>query len=83
MPRLAELIDDPDREVQEAALWALGQIGGDEARKLLQACSETGDEVICSAAEAALEEMQFMHGELEFPFYFFEESDDTESDPFP
>jgi len=83
VPRLAELIDDPDREVQEAALWALGQIGGEEVRKLLQACSEADDEVIRSAAEAALEEMQFMQGELEFPFYVFDESDDTESDPFP
>ncbi len=69
VPRLAELIDDPDREVQEATLWALGQIGGEEARRLLLACCEQDDPVARSAAEAALEELDFLHGQLDFPLY--------------
>lgn len=36
VPELEELVDDADPEVQEAALWALGQIGGDRARKILE-----------------------------------------------
>lgn len=69
VPRLAELIDDPDREVQEAALWAIGQAGGDDARRLLETCCEEGDEVTRSAAEAALQELEFLYGHLDFPFY--------------
>ncbi len=75
--RLAELIDDPDREVQEAALWALGQVGGDEARVLLQRCCDDEDEVVRTAAEAALEELEFYHGQFDFPFYIV---DDDEAD---
>jgi HEAT repeat protein len=81
--RLAELIDDPDREVQEVALWALGQIGGDEARQLLQTCCLEGDEVTRSAAEAALEELEFRCGQLDLPFYAFDDLDDIEPDMFP
>jgi len=69
VPRLAELVDDPDREVQEVALWALGQIGGDEARRLLLACCEQDDPIARSAAEAALEELDFLHGQFDFALY--------------
>lgn len=71
--RLADLVDDPDREVQEAALWALGQTGGDEARRLLEHCYRQGDEVVRSAAEAALQELEFLHGQLDFPLYSFDD----------
>lgn len=81
-PRLAVLIGDPDREVQEAALWALGQIGGDEARRLLQTCCQEGDEVTRSAAEAALVELD-MYGQLDFPFYALDQADGVELDPLP
>jgi len=77
VPRLAELLDDPDREVQEAALWALGQTGSDAARRLLQRCLEEGDEVMRSAAEAALEELEFFSGQFDLPLYAI---DDVESD---
>lgn len=70
--RLSELLDDPDREVQEAALWALGQVGGDEARRLLERCVEEGDDATRSAAEAALEELEFLYGQFDFPFYDFD-----------
>ena len=80
--RLAELIDDPDREVQGATLWALGQIGGQEAQHLLQACCQVEDEFISRAAEAALEHLEFMYSRLDFPFHAFDEPDDLELDAF-
>lgn len=80
IPRLAQLIDDPDREVQEAALWALGQCGGDQARRLLETCCREGDEATRGAAEAALQGLDFLHGQFEFPSYAL---DDVEPDPFP
>jgi HEAT repeat protein len=75
VPRLAALIDDPDQEVQEAALRALGQAGGDTARRLLLTCCEEGNEAVRSVAAAALEELQFMYGELDFPFYAVDDAE--------
>ena len=64
VPRLEELADDVDSEVQDAALWALGQIGGDEAREILTRCCCVGNEATQVAAKAALEELDFLHGDL-------------------
>ncbi len=61
IPILAYLTNDSDREVQEAAIWALGQIGGDEARRILYACYEEGDEFLCEAIEEALEYLEFSY----------------------
>ncbi len=61
---LEELADDADHEVQEAALWALGQIGGDKAREILEYYCLAEDEATRSAAEAALDELEFLHGDL-------------------
>jgi HEAT repeat protein len=75
VPRLAKLIEDPDREVQEAALWALGQAGGNAARRVLQTCCEEGDKATRSVAEAALEELEFLYGQFDFPFHAFDEKE--------
>ncbi len=64
VPELEELADDADTEVQEAALWALGQIGGDKAREILEHCCLAEDEATRTAAEAALDQLEFMHGDL-------------------
>jgi HEAT repeat protein len=65
---LEELTEDTDTEVQEAAIWALGQIGGDRAREILEHYCHVGDEALRSAAEAAIEEFKFLHGDLEDVF---------------
>jgi HEAT repeat protein len=62
---LEELTEDTDAEVQQAAIWALGQVGGERAREILEHYSRVGDEAVRSAAEAALEEFEFLHGDLE------------------
>ena len=64
MPALKELAEDVDSEVQEAALWALGQIGGDKARKILMQYCQAECEATREAAEAALDELEFLHGDL-------------------
>jgi HEAT repeat protein len=63
------LIVDPDREVQQAAIFALGKIGGQEARRALQACCESDDEVIATAGDESLGELEFTSGIFEFPLY--------------
>lgn len=61
---LEELTEDVDSEAQEAALWALGQIGGDKAREILQRYCGSECEATRTAAEAALDELEFLHGDL-------------------
>ena len=61
---LEELADDADREVQEAALWALGQVGGEKAQQILGRYCRVQDEATRAAAKAALDELEFLHGHL-------------------
>jgi HEAT repeat protein len=53
------LLDDEDREVQEAAIQALGEIGGREAVRLLRRRLADADERVRAAVEAALEQAEF------------------------
>ena len=64
VPELEELADDADSEVQEASLWALGQIGGKKAQQILERYCHAQDEATRTAAEAALDELAFLHGHL-------------------
>jgi len=67
VPFLADLINDPDREVQEAAIWALGKIGGNEARRILYTCYEEGDPSLSEAIEEALEHLEFLQAFPDIP----------------
>lgn len=62
---LEDLTEDADAEVQQVAIWALGQIGGDKARDILEYYCQASDEALHTAALAALEEFEFLHGDLE------------------
>ena len=57
---LAEVaVHDPDRQVQLAAIHALGEIGGRVARVALQAVLYQGDDELRDAVEEALAEVTF------------------------
>ncbi|MFQ6014860.1 MAG: HEAT repeat domain-containing protein [Anaerolineae bacterium] len=75
VPTLTRLIDDPDREVQQVAIWAIAQIGGPEARRVLEECCSSDDEVICEAAEEALAEMALIGNLDHMPLYDFNDED--------
>lgn len=60
--RLIELLNDPDREVQSAAIGSLGQIGGNAAREALQEVMEAEDAVLTPLAQEALDELEFVSG---------------------
>jgi HEAT repeat protein len=62
-------VSDPDQEVQEAAIWALGRIGGREARRALEACYESDDEALVEAAADALDEMDMLGVDFGIPLY--------------
>jgi len=58
VPQLIKLIDDKDLEIQLAAIQALGKIGGAQAKRCLRRCTQSPEDAICQAAEAALEELE-------------------------
>lgn len=64
VPDLVELTDDVDSEVQEAALWALGQIGGDQARLTLERHLKSENDALRTAADEALQELEFLYGNV-------------------
>ena len=77
--RLVVLIDeDTDPEVQEMAIWALGRIGGNTAREVLEACLESDNEALALAAEEALDELNLFGDSL--MLYDFDEDDDSDAD---
>lgn len=76
---LVQLIDeDPDLQVQEMAIWALGRIGGREAREALEICVESENEALAQAAEEALDEINLFSDSL--ALFDFDEDDDDWAD---
>ena len=52
------LINDPDIDVQMAAIQALGKIGGTRAKECLELCLNNEIEVIRQTAEQALHDLE-------------------------
>jgi len=68
--KLSELSLDSDAEVQEAAITALGQIGGSAAREvLLNIASEQSHPRVLEAVRDALAEADFIEDPLGFRMY--------------
>jgi HEAT repeat protein len=61
---IAELVEDVDAEIRAMALWSLGQIGGNLARRTLQRYVDSDNEALRDAAREALQELEFFHGDL-------------------
>jgi len=78
IPKLVEIVEeDPDLQVQEMAIWALGRIGGPVAREVLEEYLESDVEAIALAAEEALDELNLFNDSLELLDF---EDDDDDSD---
>jgi len=56
VPYLSDILLEKDREIMEMAVWSLGEIGGDEARRLLEDMMEHADEKRDDALAEAVEE---------------------------
>jgi HEAT repeat protein len=59
VPVLLEMLADPDREAQLAAVAALGKLGGRAAGTALRKLLDSDDEGLREAAEDALDELNF------------------------
>jgi hypothetical protein len=82
VPKLVELIeDDPDLQVQEMAIWALGKIGGTLAREALEEYVESDVEAIALAAEEALDELNLFSDSFDL-FDFGDDDSDEFFDDF-
>ncbi|MGD0354377.1 MAG: HEAT repeat domain-containing protein [Dehalococcoidia bacterium] len=68
VPYLLNLLNDDDREVQDAAIMSLGKIGGKEAKQALQRLSKSKDARIKDAANAALTELSACEDPLSLNF---------------
>ena len=80
LPRLAELAYDEDREIQEMAIWALGEIGGKEAARVLSHLEEladsTEDDELADAVAEAQSAAALSGSEL-VPLFDFSEYETT------
>lgn len=74
---LGDLLEDVDEDVQLMSVWALGQIGGDKAKKLLLAVMDSDADNLYEVAEDALAELEFKTDNLDFSLFDF---DDDEED---
>jgi HEAT repeat protein len=61
---LIELTDDVNLGIKTMALWSLGQIGGRKARRTLERHADAENDVIQETAQAALNELEFLYGDL-------------------
>lgn len=75
VPDIAQLLEDPDQSVRFVALDALAEIGGKDARRWLEAATNSEDEEFAAHAEEALEELDFWHGEIDFSLALFDEDE--------
>lgn len=78
VPALGPLTGDSDGEVQEISIWALGEIGGEEARRILEEKLETADEALSEQIEDALSNAELMDGIFEFETMDIEEEEEDE-----
>jgi HEAT repeat protein len=69
VPALAELTRHPDRQLSDAAVWALGQISGDRSKDALEAAYAYADEEMTSAIDDALGEHALSDDSIGFPLY--------------
>ena len=78
VPLLGNMLHGPDRQIAEAAIWALGQIGGLAARNLLLEMYEDADDETQTAIDDALAEQDLLDGTSAFWMEEIEDFDDME-----
>ena len=66
VPELTELLNDSDREIREQAIWALGEIGGERARRALERLQRSASGGERQLIEEALDNLEFQSGLGEF-----------------
>jgi HEAT repeat protein len=66
VPHVVGLASDGDEEVAQASIFALGEVGGADARRALEEISQGESAAASEAAKAALEALQVEEDPLSF-----------------
>jgi hypothetical protein len=84
VPALGRAAVGDEREIREVAIWSLGEIGGNEALRILSALAEDAkeaeDDDLVEIVEEAIGNASLVGGDLEFDFYDFNGFDSDEDD---
>jgi HEAT repeat protein len=81
LARLAELAYEDDREIQEMAIWALGEIGGREANRVLTqlaALADSADDEALADAVAEAQSVAALSGSDLLPLFDFSDFDEDD-----
>ncbi|MEM7030354.1 MAG: HEAT repeat domain-containing protein [Chloroflexota bacterium] len=81
--KLIKIVElEADSEIQQSAVWSLGQIGGDEAQALLEMLmqAEDTDEALYSVAEEAMDELMLWRTQELEDFFEYSIGGDDEDD---
>jgi hypothetical protein len=72
VPQLGRLSRENDREIQNVAIWSLGEIGGTQAMRLLSVLAEEAEEAedddLIEIIEDAIGSASLVGDELDFDF---------------
>jgi HEAT repeat protein len=77
---LGLLLHDPQADVQEMAVWSLGEIGTEDSRRFLQDRLETADEELTELIEDALANADLAAGIADFGMLDFGEGGEDEDE---
>ncbi len=81
VPKLFDLInEEADSEIQQNAIWSLGQIGDQEAREVVESLLNSADEALRTVAEEALDEVMLWGNNLEEFFSYTLGMDEDDDD---
>ena len=79
--QLVELTSDDDQQVSEAAIWSLGQVGGEVARRALtELLEQAEDDETRDFIDEAIENLEFTNEIAEFSLLEFGPDDDDPLD---
>ncbi len=81
VPALTRMGDDSDRQVREAAIWSLSQIGGEDARKILKRLLRKADPDEKEFVRDALDNLDFTDEVHSFNLFDFESTDPLDDSP--
>jgi len=80
VPALTQMGDDSDRQVREAAIWSLSQVGGPDARKALKHLLRKAEPEEREFVLDALDNLDFTDEVHSFPLLDFDRADLTEDE---
>ena len=81
VPRLLELLDDPDEDVMTAAIWSLSQLGGEGVgNALVKVLKRTEDDELAEWIDSALENLAFTEGVQAFEMLELSDEDLEDDD---